>query len=1568
MNYQGFLTDTLGIPIDDNLDMTFKVFDAASSGNELWSEMQTNVLIERGVFSVLLGSGTSIPDSVFADFTSTWLELTLEGPQTLTPRTRITSVGYAYTATYSDTALFARNAAADNDWSFLVSDGADTTLQTGGQWGIARTGNTLYGNADSTYVNFGVACTTGTNGQNYRYCTVGGGHYNSAGGGFSATVSGGDYNKANGNRATVGGGQSNTASGWCATVSGGIFNTASNWHATVGGGEQNGAGNQYATVGGGRQNTASGWIATVSGGWGNTASSDRATVSGGEANMASDQYTTVGGGQANMASSVHATVAGGRENTASGYAAIVGGGWGNTASGYCATVGGGGDNDAGEYATVGGGGFNDVAGTYSAILGGYADTIFTGADYSYLFGINSNLTQDSTFMVDLPHIRFGTEAAGYEFPTTDGTNGQALVTDGSGQVSWAATNDNDWSFLVSDGADTTLQMGGRWGLTRPGNVLYGNADSTHVNLGVVCTTGTVGNDFKFSTVSGGFYNTASGHSSTVSGGEFNTASGWGATVDGGRLNRASGYIATVGGGHFNKARGQFSVISGGGGATEADSNSAIGDYSAIGGGYRNIAVGNSAVIGGGYGNKTSVNAATIGGGRDNTANGDRATVGGGNANNAGNQFVTIGGGTGNNASGNTATVGGGNTNTASGEYATVGAGVGNTASGNFTVVGGGWSNSASGNGANVTGGYYNSNAGDWSSILGGYADTIFAGANYSYLFGINSNLTQDSTFMVDLPHIRFGTEAAGYEFPTTDGTNGQALVTDGSGQVSWGSTNDDDWTVSGSNMYSAVSGNVGIGTTTPSAKLNVWNGNISVSNGGVLSNTGYWGDALRTNWGNDLTLVSSYADKGILFRTQSGEKMRIDADGNVGIGTTGPAEKLDVAGTAQVTGFKMPTGATNGYVLTSDVSGIGTWQNVSADSDWSFLISNGADTTLQTGGRWGIARAGNTLYGNADSTHVNLGIDSRTGANETANYKYCTVGGGYNNSAYLYATVAGGGNNAAAEYGTVAGGYYNSATNLYAAVVGGDHNTASGQFTFVGGGQYNIANVDFSTVVSGSSNIASGIYATVGGGQFNKARGQYSVVSGGGGPNAADSNSAIGNYSAIGGGRNNIASVEGATVGGGLRNTASGMRATVGGGLDNTASGLRATVGGGYLNTASLQQATVGGGYNNTASGVDATVGGGEGNTASDSFNFIGGGYQNLVAGKYSAILCGYADTITATGDYSYLFGINSNLTQDSTFMVDLPHIRFGNETNGYEFPTTDGSADQVMVTNGSGQLSWADQVAGADTDWVFSGNDIYSGVTGNVGIGTTNPAVKLDVNGTINADDIVCTNMTALGDIYAADDAVFGGRIDIGMDGYISGNLGVGVSSPSSKIHIAGMGAACAIQIDGSGSSGYFYNDASGLHIKSYDASNLRQIRFHTGSDWTPEMVILADGNVGIGTTNPAVKLDVNGTINADDIVCTNVTALGDIYAADDAVFSGNIDVGMDGTFNGTVSAATGISTAMLYVNGTTGYNQICMRTSYSPTGTSDPNGSTGDIAWDDSYMYVKTSIGWKRAQLSSW
>jgi hypothetical protein len=237
INYQGKLTNASGAPVNDTLQMVFTIYADTGGTTPLWTETQGAVIIEKGVFNVLLGSVDSIPYSVF-DGNVRYLGVKVGDDQNeITPRKPMVSVGYAYRA---DT---------DGDWTFRVTDGNDTTLMTGGAWGIARYGNILYGNKDSTHVNLGVASTTGTNGQNFVYCTVGGGRNNS---------SIADY-------ATIGGGSNHTARGRCATIGGGDGNTASGDMATIGGGQINCASGTWATVPGGYADTVAGQYSFAAG-------------------------------------------------------------------------------------------------------------------------------------------------------------------------------------------------------------------------------------------------------------------------------------------------------------------------------------------------------------------------------------------------------------------------------------------------------------------------------------------------------------------------------------------------------------------------------------------------------------------------------------------------------------------------------------------------------------------------------------------------------------------------------------------------------------------------------------------------------------------------------------------------------------------------------------------------------------------------------------------------------------------------------------------------------------------------------------------------------------------------------------------------------------------------------------------------------------------------------------------------------------------------------------------------------------------------------------------------------
>jgi hypothetical protein len=66
-------------------------------------------------------------------------------------------------------------------------------------------------------------------------------------------------------------------------------------------------------------------------------------------------------------------------------------------------------------------------------------------------------------------------------------------------------------------------------------------------------------------------------------------------------------------------------------------------------------------------------------------------------------------------------------------------------------------------------------------------------------------------------------------------------------------------------------------------------------------------------------------------------------------------------------------------------------------------------------------------------------------------------------------------------------------------------------------------------------------------------------------------------------------------------------------------------------------------------------------------------------------------------------------------------------------------------------------------------------------------------------------------------------------------------------------------------------------------------------------------------------------------------------------------------------VGIGTSTPTAKLHVSGSDGANLFRLETKFTPTGTADASGQVGNIAWDDSYVYVKTAAGWKRSALGT-
>ena len=165
------------------------------------------------------------------------------------------------------------------------------------------------------------------------------------------------------------------------------------------------------------------------------------------------------------------------------------------------------------------------------------------------------------------------------------------------------------------------------------------------------------------------------------------------------------------------------------------------------------------------------------------------------------------------------------------------------------------------------------------------------------------------------------------------------------------------------------------------------------------------------------------------------------------------------------------------------------------------------------------------------------------------------------------------------------------------------------------------------------------------------------------------------------------------------------------------------------------------------------------------------------------------------------------------------------------------GVAGQVLSTTATG-IDWVDAntVPGAGL-WITSGNNIYNSNSGNVGINTTSPGEKLTVKGT---DNYIATEQSSY---------PWGGAntlgVKMGTDG-TAGLLDFRRWTGSSAIH----GTAVITQINSDGGYGLdFRVDTKTTNTKAT----------------TSRMFISTSGEVGIGTTTPSDKLEVDGDIKGD-------------------------------------------------------------------------------------------------------
>lgn len=527
INYQGRLTASGGAPINDTVLITFAVYDAVTGGNLKWIETQPSVVVTDGLFNVLLGSVSPIPDSLFND-ADRYLGIRINTDPEISPRTRLVTVPWSY-----------RVGTIDGSAGGIVT--GDVSI-----YGRTSVGQNIIGGV------YGFSSGQGnTNNSNYGFVA---GRYNQATG-TGASICGGRYNHAEGEYSVVGGGGSLEPTGG---------NLASGDLTFIGGGKGNEVTGNSSVICGGVNNYVAIDNGVICGGDNNTIDSGQGCFIGGGGLHPSGPLDNPGNG-ANYVSGDFSIVVGGADNYVDGdfYNSILGGERNYMFGCANSWIGGGLKNKlAGEgspyprYSVICGGELNKMSGSYSFLGAGFDNDVFADASAIVSGGYLTQYSMGNDRWVFINRIDTN---ATYSFIGTGWGNhcGDSCSLVLGGVHNYAR---GKFSIVVGGGADFDPLMTGPYvpvdsnSASGDWSVILGGKG--HVASGLA------------SAVGGGSYNRATGNYSVISGGggssvsDANTASGAGSTIGGGAQNTASGPYTTVPGGYGCEAGGQFATAMG----------------------------------------------------------------------------------------------------------------------------------------------------------------------------------------------------------------------------------------------------------------------------------------------------------------------------------------------------------------------------------------------------------------------------------------------------------------------------------------------------------------------------------------------------------------------------------------------------------------------------------------------------------------------------------------------------------------------------------------------------------------------------------------------------------------------------------------------------------------------------------------------------------------------------------------------------------------------------------------------------------------------------------------------
>jgi hypothetical protein len=212
-----------------------------------------------------------------------------------------------------------------------------------------------------------------------------------------------------------------------------------------------------------------------------------------------------------------------------------------------------------------------------------------------------------------------------------------------------------------------------------------------------------------------------------------------------------------------------------------------------------------------------------------------------------------------------------------------------------------------------------------------------------------------------------------------------------------------------------------------------------------------------------------------------------------------------------------------------------------------------------------------------------------------------------------------------------------------------------------------------------------------------------------------------------------------------------------------------------------------------------------------------------------------------------------------------------------------------------------AGNVSGSDAYWI-------KGVIGQGwvrGGGTVDNATGLEANVGASAGSITNGYGVYINEILGTVTNKFGlYQEGVGDINYFAGNIGIGTASPGAKLEANGYVAAYGLISNPSTTSQPLRLEGRGSVLINADNNNddpASSINFYINgeSDANMKMIILENGNVGIGTASPNYRVDVVGVINATGLKINgiDVTSSSDTYwnanASGIDYSAGNVGIG---------------------------------------------------------------------------